>query len=285
MVKVFISYAREDSETAKRFYNDLHRPGIQPWLDSSELQPGRLWDEDLRQAIIGSDYFLALISGSSLEEGGFVQKEWRLALDEGKAVIPVRLEERAPPKEMDPLQWVDLFPSYDEGLKKILRFLNSQQSRALFRETFSSIGPDNEGWDLSEWETSSDDHTGKGSEAIYAKVSLSSSRMLPQTVTKTASILVYLPGTTTLQYHRKLEFSVVLQGTAGFRVIIDDGTEHVIDEEIHTGNYTEDSWTARSINLSRYSSENVTLKFVATVTGGWNYLSHATVWVDDVAIF
>lgn len=283
-MKVFISYAREDFGTAKRFYDDLQKPGIQPWLDLTKLEPGREWNEELELAIKDSEYFLALISSSSLEEGGFVQKEWDLALEEDRIVIPIRLEERAPPEKMNPLQWVDLFPSYEEGLRKILRFLNNQQSSALFKETFSSIGPDNEGWDLSEWETSSADHTGRGSESIYAKVGLSRSRMLPQTVTKTASIPVSLAGSATLQYHRKLDFSVFL-GTAGFRLIIDDGTEHVIDEESHTGNYTENSWRARSINLSRYSSENVTLKFVVTVSGTMNYMSNATAWVDDVTIF
>ena len=40
---VFISYAREDSDAAKRLKKDLKDAGLNPWLDKEELLPGQNW--------------------------------------------------------------------------------------------------------------------------------------------------------------------------------------------------------------------------------------------------
>ncbi len=41
VVKVFISYAREDYETAKRLYDDLKKAGVSPWMDENDLISGQ----------------------------------------------------------------------------------------------------------------------------------------------------------------------------------------------------------------------------------------------------
>jgi hypothetical protein len=115
-------------------------------------------------------YFLALISNKSLRRR-YVQYEWKLALEGNKPFIPIRLESCTLPKKLSALEWVDIFPTsaYEDGLRKILRRLNGAKTRANFEEAFSSLGPDNDGWDLSEWNLSNVDHTGKGSESIYGE--------------------------------------------------------------------------------------------------------------------
>ena len=40
-MKVFINYAREDSEVARRFYDDIQKPGIEPWIDTSDIEGGQ----------------------------------------------------------------------------------------------------------------------------------------------------------------------------------------------------------------------------------------------------
>ncbi len=42
--KVFISYAKEDYETAKRLYDDLKEAGAEPWLDDEDLLSGSIAD-------------------------------------------------------------------------------------------------------------------------------------------------------------------------------------------------------------------------------------------------
>ncbi|MCP4106793.1 MAG: TIR domain-containing protein [Desulfobacteraceae bacterium] len=42
-VKIFISYAREDQDAAKRIYRDLTDKGIDAWLDCEKLRVGQNW--------------------------------------------------------------------------------------------------------------------------------------------------------------------------------------------------------------------------------------------------
>ncbi len=51
-IKVFISYAREDYETAKRLYDDLKAvTGVTPWMDKIDLLPGHMWRVEVEKAI------------------------------------------------------------------------------------------------------------------------------------------------------------------------------------------------------------------------------------------
>lgn len=136
-MQIFISYARDDLEIAKKFYADLkNEENIKPWLDIFDLLPGQDWDRTITQAIKKSDYFLALLSSNSVTKRGFIQKELRIAmglLDEIPPdqifIIPVRLHECNPVhEELQRLHWVDIFPpsSYDIGIKKILQTINNE---------------------------------------------------------------------------------------------------------------------------------------------------------------
>ncbi len=60
--KVFISYAAEDYEIAKKLYDDLKKADIQPWMDREDLLAGQNWREIIPQVIRDSSYFLLLIS-------------------------------------------------------------------------------------------------------------------------------------------------------------------------------------------------------------------------------
>ena len=60
--KVFISYAREDEDIAKKLYSDLKKEGINAWLDIEKLPPGGRWGREIKQAIENSDYFITLLS-------------------------------------------------------------------------------------------------------------------------------------------------------------------------------------------------------------------------------
>jgi hypothetical protein len=277
-MKVFINYAREDSELARRFYSDLQKPRIEPWIDTHDIEIGSEWSKAIKQEINESEYFLALISNKSLSKR-YVRHEWNLALqEENKPFIPIRLEPCTLPKKLSILQWVDLFPVYEDGLKTILRRLVRATTLANFEETFSSLDADNDGWDLSEWSLRSNvDHTDKGSESIYGEAVARFN-----TVTKTASITLNVDNSTTLQFYRKLNLHVAnFMAKAGFKAIIDDGAEHIIDE---VSQNLESGWIKRAIDLSPYSGKSITLKFVVTATDPLSVTSHAKAWIDDVVV-
>jgi hypothetical protein len=128
--RVFVSYAREDSNSALRLYEDLKtRTDFQPWLDKEDLLPGQNWDLEIRKAIKNSRYFVALFSSTSVSKRGYVQREFRKAIDtldefpEGEIfAIPVRLDDcEIPYEKLRNIQYVDLFPDWYEGLRRLLR--------------------------------------------------------------------------------------------------------------------------------------------------------------------
>lgn len=129
---IFISYAKEDVETAKKIYEDLKENGLSPWLDSENLLPGSDWRVEISQAIENCSYFLAIFSSNSVNKKGYVQKELKEALDildqlpEAHIyIIPSRINECTPSyKRLKDLHWVDLFPSYEKGLAKILEVVS-----------------------------------------------------------------------------------------------------------------------------------------------------------------
>jgi TIR domain-containing protein len=132
---VFISYAREDSNAARRLYEDLKNAGLSPWLDRESLIAGQNWKLVINKAIKKSRYFIPILSPNSVEKRGFVQKEFKYALDiidefpESQIfVIPVRLDDCGISYEkLKDIEYVDLFPDWDKGLQRILQAMKEQQ--------------------------------------------------------------------------------------------------------------------------------------------------------------
>jgi hypothetical protein len=127
LVRVFISYAREDSDAASRLYSELRDLSFDVWFDLENLEPGTRWRIRIQEAIRASDFVIALMSTRSTGKRGFVQKEIRLALevledmpDSAIFLIPARLDECMPGHHaLRELHWIDLFPNWEAGLKKI----------------------------------------------------------------------------------------------------------------------------------------------------------------------
>ena len=128
----FLSYAHEDVASAQRLYDSLTRRGIRVWFDRESLQPGERWESAIRREIRAARYFLALLSSRSVSKKGFVQKEIRQGLevlseypDDEIYLIPLRIDECSPTHDrLRELQWVDLFPSWEDGFARLTRFLD-----------------------------------------------------------------------------------------------------------------------------------------------------------------
>jgi hypothetical protein len=131
---VFISYARVDVDSARRLFNDLRESGVNVWFDEESLLPGQKWRPAIEEAIRSCRFFLALLSNNSLDKVGYVQKEMRVALevlDEYPEfaifLIPVRLEVCQPSDyRLRDLNWVDMFPKWEDGLMRIHKAIASQ---------------------------------------------------------------------------------------------------------------------------------------------------------------
>lgn len=77
---VFLSYASEDSEAARRICAALQSRGIEVWFDQSNLRGGDVWDQRIRRQIKDCALFVPLVSANTLKRSeGYFRLEWRLA--------------------------------------------------------------------------------------------------------------------------------------------------------------------------------------------------------------
>jgi hypothetical protein len=125
--KIFLSYAREDLDAARRLYEQLVAREQTVWFDREALRPGENWRIAVTGAIRESKYFIALLSSHSLTKIGYVQKELKDALDilaehpiASVFIIPARLDDCKPADDrIRNLHWVDLFEDWDAGVERI----------------------------------------------------------------------------------------------------------------------------------------------------------------------
>jgi hypothetical protein len=59
---VFLSYASQDADAAKRICDALRSVGVEVWFDQSELRGGDAWDRQIRKQIHDCTLFIRLIS-------------------------------------------------------------------------------------------------------------------------------------------------------------------------------------------------------------------------------
>jgi formylglycine-generating enzyme required for sulfatase activity/pimeloyl-ACP methyl ester carboxylesterase len=78
---VFLSYASQDAQAARRIADALQAAGIEVWFDQSELRGGEAWDASIRRQIKICKLFLPVISASTqAREEGYFRREWNLAV-------------------------------------------------------------------------------------------------------------------------------------------------------------------------------------------------------------
>jgi TolB-like protein/Flp pilus assembly protein TadD len=145
---VFLSYASQDAEAAKRICEALRAAGIEVWFDQSELRGGDAWDRSIRQQIHDCALFVPIISQHTHERlEGYFRLEWKLAVDrthtmaEIKAfLVPIVIDsttERDPaiPEKFRELQWTRLpagetSPAFVARVQRLLSGETSTPNRA-----------------------------------------------------------------------------------------------------------------------------------------------------------
>jgi tetratricopeptide (TPR) repeat protein len=79
---VFLSYASEDVEAAKKICDALRAAGVEVWFDQSELRGGDQWDAKIRRQIKDCALFMPVISANTNARAeGYFRLEWKLAVD------------------------------------------------------------------------------------------------------------------------------------------------------------------------------------------------------------
>jgi TolB-like protein/cytochrome c-type biogenesis protein CcmH/NrfG len=77
---VFLSYASQDTEAARRICEALRAAGVEVWFDQSELRGGDAWDQKIRREIRDCALFIPIISSNTTSRPeGYFRLEWALA--------------------------------------------------------------------------------------------------------------------------------------------------------------------------------------------------------------
>ena len=79
---IFLSYASQDADAARRICDALRAAGLEVWFDQSELRGGDAWDASIRKQIKDCALFVPIISSNTqAREEGYFRLEWKLAVD------------------------------------------------------------------------------------------------------------------------------------------------------------------------------------------------------------
>ncbi|MEM7035002.1 MAG: toll/interleukin-1 receptor domain-containing protein [Chloroflexota bacterium] len=92
---VFISYAREDTTTAKAVHKVLERAQIDVWKDTSNIRGGESFIAKISDAIKERQHFI-LIFSEHAQASKFVAKEVELATSLHKTIVPLILDKTEP---------------------------------------------------------------------------------------------------------------------------------------------------------------------------------------------
>lgn len=142
MIKLFISYAREDFDVANEFYNRIisltsnSKVKFEIWFDAVELLPGQEWDKTIIDKIQKCNFFIALLSKKVFESERYVQYEIQNALNHLKKImkdrtylIPIRLDEvDLSSHEINKLHYEDYFPEKkdkEKAMNKVIQAIEN----------------------------------------------------------------------------------------------------------------------------------------------------------------
>jgi len=118
---VFLSYASQDAEAARRICEALRASGVEVWFDQNELVGGDAWDQKIRKQIAECALFVPIISAATqARHEGYFRLEWKLAAQRTHMMsgvraflLPVVIDETRDaeahvPEEFRAVQWTRL---------------------------------------------------------------------------------------------------------------------------------------------------------------------------------
>jgi hypothetical protein len=135
--KVFIAYVHEDSAHAERLFEAFAAEGFDPWLDRRKLLPGQNWPRAIQHAMETADFVVPCFSARAVRKKGGFQAEIRYALDCALRVpldeiflVPARMDDCVIPSQIQRFfQYVDMFPDFEAGLRRIMWILKEECRR------------------------------------------------------------------------------------------------------------------------------------------------------------
>jgi len=108
-----------DSVFALRLAKDIREAGADIWIDQLDIPAGSRWDVEVENALANASCVLVILSPFS-QASENVQDEIAYALDSGKKIIPVVLENCMVHFRLRRLKHIDFTKNYNQGLDQLL---------------------------------------------------------------------------------------------------------------------------------------------------------------------
>ena len=125
MAKIFVSYSRKDSVTARKLIQALKDMQQDVWVDWEDIPPATDWLEQIFRGIEGSDAFIFLISPDSAASE-VCKVEVGHAAKNSKRIIPVVLRQVPPQETVDAIRKINwTFMREEDSLEEAMARLKT----------------------------------------------------------------------------------------------------------------------------------------------------------------
>lgn len=128
-MRIFVSYASEQRETAERICAFLEVAGKKCWIAPRDIPAGSNYGEEIIKGIEGSDA-LVLVFDKAANESQHVQREVERAVSKNLPIIVYRLDDTMPSKAMEyyllSIQWMEAKENSEQSLKELNEALERQ---------------------------------------------------------------------------------------------------------------------------------------------------------------
>ena len=123
--QTFISYPRKNAEFALKLARELKAAGFQVWFDQLDIPAGSRWDDEVQKALSGCEIFMVILNPEAIESQN-VKDEIGYAIDSGKRILPVLLEQCNIPFRLRRFHYVDFtMMDYELGIETAEKLLTS----------------------------------------------------------------------------------------------------------------------------------------------------------------
>lgn len=118
---VFISYSKKDKDFVFKLKDDLNKNGVYTWIDVEQINPGTMWQDEIKNGINKSNVFIIVLSEN------YFSSSWtsiELALAQDKKIIPIRIDNALYtkiPSAIRDRQWIDFNENYDNAFNLLLQ--------------------------------------------------------------------------------------------------------------------------------------------------------------------
>lgn len=125
---IFISYGHDDHEEfIKLLARKLSDVGYEIWIDYNKLDGGSEWEERIEEGIKNSNWIVVFMTQHAMRRpDGYCLDEISFARFLNKPILPIKLQEIAPPISIARIQWIDMSGCLKHGEEYNEEYVNAK---------------------------------------------------------------------------------------------------------------------------------------------------------------